>query len=122
MGSFSHEKPQLPVHEWMAIAVLILFLLGLTLLAFFSQQRAFPIPEAPPKELVEQEIEVFVEGAVEHPGHFHVKKGALVKDVLEQAKPTSDANLKRIKPDRKLRKGQVIKIPRKRVAKKKSSK
>jgi len=61
--------------------------------------------------LVSQEIEVSIIGEVESPGKFLVKRGSLIKELLLQAKLKPHADLRRIKEDGILKKGQCIKIP-----------
>lgn len=102
------SRPQLHVHEWMAVMAITGFLLSFVVLAYLNREHhsippatQFPIPE----------IEVFVEGAVEKPGRLFIKKGSLVKDLLAQIKLTPDADISSLNPDSKLRNGKRIKIP-----------
>jgi hypothetical protein len=104
------QKPTLPIHEWLAILFLIVLLAGLSLLALIPSDPIASLPKDLPKHIVDQEIEVFIEGSVEKPGSYIAKRGDLVKDIVAQAVPKDDADLQRLKLDKKIRKGQVIKV------------
>lgn len=110
MEENASQKPTLPIHEWLAILFLIVLLAGLSLLALIPSDPIANLPKDPPKHIVEQEIEVFIEGAVEKPGSYIAKRGDLVKDIVAQAVLKEDADLQRLKLEKKLRKGQVIKV------------
>lgn len=103
-------EQRLLIHEWMAIAALIGLLVLLTTFAFLSVDHP-SVRVDPPHYAVDPEIDVFVEGAVEHPGKHRIKRGSLVKDVLAVARPLQDADLNRIKPESKVHKGRVIRVP-----------
>lgn len=106
----STEIKQLPIHEWVAVILLIGLLFGLTLITFFFNDNTMPQATGTPHYLLEQDFEVFVEGAVENPGAYKVKRGASIQDVVDQAKPLPEANLKILKLSKKVRNGQIIKI------------
>lgn len=55
--------------------------------------------------------EVRVEGAVKQPGKVRVNAGSTLRDVMAQVEITSEADLKRLKLDTKVRHGQIIKVP-----------
>lgn len=96
-------------HEWLAV----LFFCSLLFFIVVSSHalRVFaPITEAAPHYLVDQEIEVYIEGAVERPGVYKLPRGALLKELLSQAKPLPTANLKKFKSESKLRPGQKITV------------
>jgi DNA uptake protein ComE-like DNA-binding protein len=105
-------RPALMVHEWLAITTIIGFLGMLTTISIV---RTTP-PLTPDKEhahlIVNPFIKISIEGAVEHPGSYNFKKGARVKDALAEAKPLPEADLKRINLEAKLRKGQIIHLPK----------
>ena len=52
-----------------------------------------------------------IKGAITHSGIHELKRGARLKDLLALAVPASDADLKKLKVNSKLRDGQVIKVP-----------
>jgi hypothetical protein len=107
----NETSPKLPVHEWLVIAILAGGLIMFTGIAFFSNDTAVISKLEAPHYIVSQEIDVFVEGEVEHSGRHRLKRGSLVKDLLALAVPLSDADLSRIQYDKPLRKGQVVKVP-----------
>lgn len=103
--------PQLPAREWIAVVVLLLFMMGLVALVLFSQEDALPESLLPPHYCVSQELEVIIEGAVAHPGAYQMPKGSLLKDLFAKAEPIPEADLSRMKAERKLRQGQIIRVP-----------
>ena len=105
------DPPKLPVHEWLAIAILAGALMMLTGMAFLSTDAPIANKLGPPHHVVSQEIDVFIEGEVEYPGRHRLKRGSLIKDLLALAEPLSDADLSHIHYDKPLRKGQVVKVP-----------
>ena len=105
------EKQKLPLHEWLAVLTIILALLLLIVVTTFQGSGTLPETTGEPHYLVAQEVEVTVEGAVENPGTYILKKGAQVKDVLELAKPVPQADLRKINPEVKLRDGRILKVP-----------
>src|SRR5690349_9260350 len=113
------ELKRLPTHEWMAVIAILFFMTVLVLGIVVARQRA-PLLTEPPHYLAEQEIEVFVEGAVERPGIYRLAKGAKLQDLLEQLTLAPDADRTKIKILRKLHQGQVIKIPKVKAKKSKS--
>jgi competence protein ComEA len=58
-------------------------------------------------------ITVSVKGEVEAPGDYKIAQGTSVKEILEMAKPTERADLKKINLSRKLTRQNTIKIPSK---------
>lgn len=107
------KPPHLAVHEWAAVAAIILLTLVLIAIILFST-RTVPASElGDPHYAADKEIEIVVEGAVEKPGVYRFTRGALVKDALALAIPTPEARLTRFKLEQKLHKGQVLKVPKK---------
>lgn len=121
-NEISQPENNLPVHEWMAIVVIIGLLLGLSIVSLFSEPSANLTSETPPHFIIEQEIEVVVQGAVQNPGVYKLKRGALLKDVIVQAIPLPDADLNKLKANKKVRKGQIINVPKKKEKKSRSYK
>lgn len=109
-ASKSDPELRLPIHEWFAILLLIGLLFGLTLITLYSKNAILNDDFGPAHHIVSQEIVVYVEGSVEKPGPYYVKRGTLVKEVIDLAKPLPEANLGKLKLDKKVRKNQVIKI------------
>lgn len=104
--------PQLRVHEWLAVIVVICLTIVLTLMTRISH-NPLPATSEPPHYIVEQKIEVFVEGAVEHPVRLIVNRGACLEEVLKQAKLLPEADVSRLKLTSKVRRGQHIRVPSK---------
>src|SRR5262245_42016208 len=107
--------PQLPLHEWLAVALLrgLLFLLALIALLTNHSPSKQHDRHASPQYPINPEIEVVIEGAVEHPGKRLVKRGTFVADALKLASPLPEADLTGFKSTSKVRKNQVIKVPSK---------
>lgn len=106
-------EKHLPLHEWLAVAALSTLMLLLAVIAVWNRTQTLPTTSSSksPHYLLPQEIEVTVEGAVEHSGHYKLKVGSRVKDLLEIAKPLPEANLKKIKMESQLREGRLLKVP-----------
>lgn len=104
----NQEKPSLMVHEWLAIATIIGFLGMLTMISVSRSTAPLPVDTETPHHIIDPFITVSIAGAVELPGSYKVKKGALIQEVLEQAKVLPEADLKRININAKLRNGQSL--------------
>lgn len=111
MESGSDSAKHLPVHEWLAIASILLMLGTLTTIILLSGDPEIPSQLGTPQYTVAQEIEVFVKGAVENPRKLYLKRGAVLRDLLDQIVLLPEADLRRLNLDRKLRNGSVVKIP-----------
>ena len=100
---------RLPFHEWIIVVLLVISFLTLALVTQFKQ--AAPLPPVQGSHLLaDDSILVTVKGAIARPGDYSFKKGARLKELLAQAEPLSEADLESIKPNSKLRDGQVVKI------------
>src|SRR5262245_38195463 len=106
------DKPSLYIHEWMAVMGIIGLLGFLTGISWWNQHFPAQIETGTPHFIAEQEIEITVEGAVEHPGSHKVKKGTTVRDALAQAILLPEADVRRLKLDSKVRRHQIIKVPK----------
>lgn len=110
-------RPQLLIHEWLSVFLILTLLLGLSFSILYHRVDALNQAPSDPIEPIEQLIEVRIEGAVERPGTYQVKKGTPLNEVLQMAMPKPEANLSRLKLDRPLkRKKQVVKVPAKKTA------
>lgn len=98
-------------YEWTVIFVLGGFLAFIGLTTHYITGSTLPAIELPPHYILEQEIEVMIQGAVQNPGVYKVPRDSRLKDLLALAVTLPNANLNRIKPDSKLRQGQRINIP-----------
>jgi hypothetical protein len=109
------EDEALNKSEWMVVLTLILLMGMLTFVSHRHWLSANPISYSNSvsiTDLEDSQVHVWVEGAVERPGGYHVAKGSKIQDVLLLAKPAQNADLKKISPAKKIKEGQVIKIPR----------
>jgi protein involved in polysaccharide export with SLBB domain len=110
MSEASNNEPKLPVHEWLAVVVVIILMVMISSVVIFSDHDSSSIETGPPHHVMNPEIDVTVEGAVSNPGTFKLKRDAKLQDALDMAKPIATADLSKIKPNKKLRPGQAIKI------------
>lgn len=104
-----NKKPSLMVHEWLAIATLIGMLGMLTILSVKGNQPT--LSQTTENFQTAATLSVAVTGAVEKPGSYQLPKDALIHDLIIQAKPLPNANLKKINPNKMLKNGQTIHIP-----------
>jgi len=110
---FENKPVNLHVHEWFAILVLIGLIGGLAIITSDSQnQRSQNIKET---EIFYRKdwVEVFVKGAVQFPGIYQVPSEMTMKDVLEMAQVSNEADLRRFNLDRSIGKARSINIPTK---------
>lgn len=97
-------------HEWLAVISGLVVLLGFCSIAYFYEQE---VPEEIKKlalEKTKDQIEVWIEGAVEKPGTYALERGAILQDLFNQAVPAADANLRVFNLANKLRNKQKIKV------------
>jgi DNA uptake protein ComE-like DNA-binding protein len=104
------EKPSLFFYEWLAIVILVGLILMLTFISRSVSDVPMPASRTLPS-IALNEIDITIDGAVENPGKYTVKKGATLQEILDQAKLVPTANLKHINVNRKFRKGQNVHIP-----------
>jgi hypothetical protein len=117
MKNNHQENPQLHVHEWLAVSAICGLIAMLALLAFVKGDER-PEYSDSPHQLIASTIDIYIEGAVSRPGIFNMPKDAVIQDVLQRAIPLPEADLKKVKSQARIRRGQVIKIPFKKKAKK----
>ncbi|MBA3602266.1 MAG: SLBB domain-containing protein [Parachlamydiaceae bacterium] len=104
-----NPKAQLFVHEWLAIAIILGFLLLLTLIAAIGQSQDHEAHKTVPGNYLKpQEIEFHIEGAVAKPGIYRVKVGTKLKEAIILAEPLLEADLRKIKPASRVRNGQKV--------------
>ena len=106
----SQKNSSLHIHEWMIVLFLIGILALLTGVSHSCSSNAIADPEKPAHEVVKTDIEVFIEGFIEQPGKYVVKRGTTLKELLERAKLKPHADLRRLNLQRVLKKGQKIKV------------
>ncbi len=105
---------KLPIHEWCIILLFCLVLLALAGFALHRPKPAFKTSSLPP-ESIATVLEVRIEGQVAKPGLYRLPLNAKLKDLLEQAQPLSSADLSQLNWRRKLRNGQLLHIPERRL-------
>jgi protein involved in polysaccharide export with SLBB domain len=105
---------KLPIHEWCIILLFCLILLVLAGFAFNRPKPAFAtiLPSSEPIATI---LEVRIEGHVAKPGLYRLPLNAKLKDLLEQAQPLSSADLSQLNWRRKLRNGQTLHVPERRL-------
>lgn len=101
------RQTKLPLHERIAACLIILFILFLTTLNLYFDEGELPPAEILPQTTIPL-VEVTIEGALEHPGVYRVKKGSTVQEAIALAKPLETANLRRIKLDSKITRRRKI--------------
>lgn len=104
-------KPKLTFYERLTGCLLISFIAFLVLLNLYLDEKKLPETTAPAHYPNNPLIEVAVEGAVQYPGIYQIKKGSCVQEVLELAQPKEEANLKRFKRNTKIMRRRTIKVP-----------
>lgn len=105
---------KLPIYEWLIIVLLLLILFVLIMIAYVRQEKALP-PTATPYELVKSQFEVTIQGAVSKPGTYLIKKGSLLEEAIELARPLPEADLRSFRRYSKVRDGQKINVPTKQM-------
>jgi hypothetical protein len=83
----------------------------LTLSSHSSIDSLVPETENEAHSIMNTEIEVSIEGEVENPGKFSVRRGSTVEDLVVLGLPKATADLKRIKMKKLLKKGECVKVP-----------
>ncbi len=98
--------------EGALVAALLLAVIGLIVATWgSSSEKDFVVPL---KAQEKKQVHVFIEGAVQFPGLYVFEKGACLSDLLDQAVPMPDADLKRFKQASVLCQGKKVTIPSKR--------
>lgn len=109
----NHESVSfLKVHEWLVIAILIGFLIGLASLTSFSVKGESNSGGGP--QFNQQKysgFDVFVKGAVDHPGVYHIASEIVMRDLLSLAGLSPNADLRRFNLDVVIKKGRIVNVP-----------
>lgn len=103
-------KPKLQMYEWLAVYAILSVLVLLTAFSMLGTKDPL-IETGEARYTINPMAEVYLQGAVEKPGRHQVKSGSTVGELLEKVKPLPGADLRKVKPDKKLRAGQIVKIP-----------
>lgn len=105
----NESNAELYVHEWIAVATISGFIAMLAVCSYFSSPP-LSVQLGEPHHLLEETIQVFVEGSVVHPGAIRVPRGATMEKVLSQAALLPEADVKNLNMKTKVRANQTIKI------------
>lgn len=106
---FFMERPSLHYHEWVSVLTLIFVLSFLTIISHSCELEKKEIDVK--HYLKEPFVEVYVSGAVVNPGVVRVPHGTTLGAVLAEAKPTQNADLRRINKNSKIIRGKHLKVP-----------
>jgi SLBB domain len=102
------NEAKLKVHEWLSILILIGAIISLMLIALLTESHTKIIDLKFVKS--EQKIEVLVKGAVKHSGIYKIPSGMLMRDFLQLADVSPDADLRRLSLDRPLKRARLLNI------------
>lgn len=98
---------KLLLHERIAAGLISGSFLLLTLYIFLFS----PLIPSSESSLPLSHLEITILGAVMHPGEYQLAMGSTLNDLLELAQPTREADLNRMRKQRKLTHGEEIHIP-----------
>jgi hypothetical protein len=110
MGLDGEERPSLPVHEWLAVLTILLFM-GVLITVTHVRRSTLPVSAENPHWPTSQTVEVIVKGAVETPGTYVVPKGTTVEQLLSQVNLLTVADTRKLHLDAAVKGGQTINIP-----------
>lgn len=105
------ESEKLNNYEWIVVFSLILLMATITFVTHKHWFSLAPEKHFEPHYVLDQKIYVRVEGAVESPGNYILERGNTIENALALAKPAANADLKKIHVSRKVKDGQIIKVP-----------
>ncbi len=108
-----NENENLDNHEWIVVFSLIILLGMITFITHKHWFSSYPRPYSDPLYVYSQQIQVHIEGAVQSPGLYLIEKNSTLKDLLIRAQPTAEADLKKLSMSKKIKDGQMIKVPSK---------
>lgn len=107
----------LPLHEW---CIVILFCTVLLLLAGFALARSKPEPilekyQIQEKTVPDNTLQITITGQVAKPGTFLFPINAKLKQIFEEVQPLPTADLSHVNYRKKLRNGQKIIVPERKL-------
>ncbi len=103
------DSQSLKVHEWLAVLVLITVIVALAAMTSF--------PKKPTSlssfncEVGGRCFEIVVSGSVKYPGIYHFSSPIVMRDLLEIAQTTPEADLRRYRMDLSITKGKNVDVP-----------
>jgi hypothetical protein len=104
-------NPRLPVHEWLAIVVLLSVIATLISIALLNRPHidmSINNANAVFCQSSGDAIQVSIDGAVAHPDTYVMKKGATLRELFAIAEPLPEARLNRFHLDRTLADGESL--------------
>lgn len=116
------QKETLTPPEWIAFSLFLVITTTLTAVAYVNRTPELPYTSPDAVYISKPEIHVSVNGAVKYPQSIILRKGATLRDLLEQVELTPEADITALNQDKVLRKGQKVKIPCKKKGRAKKAK
>jgi len=104
--SLNQETSGLKVHEWLAVATIIVTIFCLIAITSIAKTQTNGIPA-----FRNEGIEVLIKGAVDNPGIYRFNSEMTMHDILEIAKVQPEADLRRLSLDKPVNKSRSINIP-----------
>ena len=102
------QTQRLPIHEWVAVVIIITMLLFFTLQALRHDDPTLTLDHTAVAS--EPLVEITILGAVKYPGTYQLEKGTTLQEALDHAEPLPNANLKSLKLDSKLVKKRKLTV------------
>lgn len=106
---------KLALHEWYIVLIFCFILLALAGFALVRPKPTLPPVPLPPVSEEMTVLQIKIEGQVAKPGLYRLPLHATMKELLEQAEPLASADLSQLNWRRRLRNGQTIHIPERRL-------
>lgn len=107
---------KLPLHEWLIILLFCSLLLGLTAIALIKPKPVFDSISSRNEKIIPSDVmQIKVEGYVAKPGFYQLPYQTTLKKLLEMVEPASSADLSELNYRKKLRDGQTIIIPERKI-------
>jgi hypothetical protein len=107
-------------YEWIAALSILLFIAILCVIAWNAPENRWPkkqgIDIPSPKAL----ITIYLSGAIKNPGRYHFEEGENLRECLQKIELSEDADIEKLALDKPLKRGQRIKIPKKKKKAKES--
>ncbi|MBT3394021.1 MAG: hypothetical protein HN411_02780 [Waddliaceae bacterium] len=105
-----NSAAHLKVHEWAVVVIAIGAILATGTYGYITSSYPTTQDDTKGTPFVTETITVTVEGAVQYPGTYTVKRGTLMKDAIAMAQPLDNADTRRVKNNSKVRNRQKIKV------------
>lgn len=118
----SKKVKSLANYEWIVVFFLITVMIVLTKMALNAPFPRWPTKDNEPAPLPEEQVVISISGELESPGRYHFAKGTTLKQALSKIKLTENAEIEHLKLDQALKKGQKVRIPKRKNSKKRLEK